>query len=213
MNASYKTSVNQAPREHTPGELGKELNLRLRLKVVADVGLLGLPNAGKSTFLSVVSAARPKIADYPFTTLKPQLGVVRGGEGEMVIADLPGLIEGAAQGIGLGHDFLKHLSRCAAVLHLLDATQPEPWTAYKTIRKEVKNYDADYGTSMSTLPEVVVLTKTDALTPEDAAAILKTTCTKLKRKDILAMSAIAGDGVPEVLKALGTMVDAKKNMS
>jgi GTPase len=208
-NASYKTSTNQAPREFTPGEPYQELNLRLRLKVVADVGLLGLPNAGKSTFVATVSAARPKIADYPFTTLKPALGVVRGGEGEMVVADLPGLIEGAAQGVGLGHDFLKHLSRCAAVLHLIDATQPEPWAPYKTIRKELKEYDAEYGTAMDKLPEVLVLTKTDALTPEETANILKQTKTKLKKKDILAMSAISGEGVTDVLKALGEIVKTR----
>lgn len=209
-NASYKTSTNRAPRENTPGEPSKEMRLTLRLKLVADVGLLGLPNAGKSSFVAAVSAARPKIADYPFTTLKPALGMVRYHDTDMVVADLPGLIEGAADGVGLGHDFLKHLSRCAAALHLVDITQPDPAAAYKTIRAEVKAYDKDFGTTMAKLPEVVVLTKTDMLDPADAKKIATSFARKTKVKPLL-MSVMTKDGVNTVLKALAAVVQKRRS--
>lgn len=208
-NASYKTSVNQAPREHTPGEPAKELQVRLRLKLLADVGLLGLPNAGKSTFVSAVSRARPKIADYPFTTLQPALGLVRGGDGEFLVADLPGLIEGAAEGAGLGHLFLKHVSRCAAVLHLVDINQEEPWAAYKTIRAELKAYDKDFGSELAKLPEVVALSKADALPEEDAAAMAKEFAKKTKVKPVL-LSSQSKAGVDAVVARLGELVALKK---
>lgn len=166
-NASYKSSTNRAPREHTPGEPSREMMVRLRLKLVADVGLLGLPNAGKSSFVAAVSAARPKIADYPFTTLKPALGVVRHKGTDMVLADLPGLIEGAAEGVGLGHEFLKHLSRCAVALHLVDASADKPMASYTTIRKELKRYDAEFGSASFALPELVVLNKADVVEEKD----------------------------------------------
>ena len=139
-NESYKSSTNQAPRQADKGELGEELWVWLRLKIIADVGLLGLPNAGKSTFLSVVSRARPKIADYPFTTLYPHLGVAKVDAKEVLIADIPGLIEGASDGAGLGTRFLKHVERCKVLVHLIDGTAEDVSVPYKTIRKELKKY-------------------------------------------------------------------------
>src|SRR6478736_3657889 len=161
-NAYFKSSTNRAPRKANPGQPGEELTIRLRLKLIADAGLIGLPNAGKSTFLSVVSAAKPKIADYPFTTLHPQLGVVRIDEREFVIADLPGLIEGAHEGVGLGDRFLGHTERCRVLLHLVDGTGEDPAGAYQTVRNELEAY----GHGLEDKPEIVALTKADALTPE-----------------------------------------------
>jgi GTPase len=214
-NASYKTSTNQAPRQFTPGGEPQEMRLQLRLKLVADIGLLGLPNAGKSTFVAAVSRAKPKIADYPFTTLKPALGMVRidarnkDRAQDFVVADLPGLIEGAAEGVGLGHRFLQHLSRCAGVLHLIDATQEAPAAAYKTIRKEVKAYDKTHGTSIAGLPEVVALSKTDALPAADVVALLKAFAKTTKTKP-LALSVHSGAGLPEVLGHLAGLVAARR---
>src|SRR6201996_7550334 len=150
-NAHYKTSTNRAPRRADPGWPGTEAWVWLRLKLIADVGLVGMPNAGKSTFLASVSHARPKIADYPFTTLKPQLGVVRLGDDELVLADLPGLIEGANEGVGIGTRFLGHVERCAVILHLIDGTEPDPVQAYRTIRAEL----AAYGHGVAEKPEIV----------------------------------------------------------
>jgi GTP-binding protein len=152
-NAHFKTATNRAPRHANPGQPGEERTIRLRLKLIADAGLVGLPNAGKSTFLSTVSAARPKIADYPFTTLHPQLGVIRIDEREFVLADLPGLIEGAHEGAGLGDRFLGHLERCRVLLHLVDGTDEHAGEVYKTIRAEI---DA-YGHGVSDKPEIVAL--------------------------------------------------------
>ena len=162
-NARFKSSTNQAPRKANPGEDGEERWVWLRLKLLADAGLIGLPNAGKSTFLSTVTAATPKTADYPFTTLHPHLGVVDLGAAErFVLADLPGLIEGASEGAGLGFQFLGHAERCAAVLHLVDATGDDPITDYKTIRNELITYDAKFENK----PEIIVLSKCDALDAE-----------------------------------------------
>jgi GTP-binding protein len=213
-NASYKTSTNQAPRQSTPGGDAEVVEVILRLKLMADVGLLGLPNAGKSTFVSTVSRARPKIADYPFTTTKPALGMVRHGgtaknPTDFVVADLPGLIEGAARGAGLGHDFLKHVSRCAAVLHLIDITQEEPWTAYKTIRAELKAYDEEFGSKLSDLPEIIALSKADALPKDEAAAVAKKFKTKI-RKTPLVISSQSGDGIQEALNELAKLVGANR---
>jgi GTP-binding protein len=160
-NAHYKSSTNQAPRRADPGWPGEERWVWLRLKLIADVGLVGLPNAGKSTFLASTSSARPKIADYPFTTLKPQLGVVRIDDAEFVLADLPGLIEGAAEGRGLGHRFLGHVERCGAILHLIDGTADDVAGAYRLIRAEL----AAYGGGLTDKPEIVGLNKCDALPP------------------------------------------------
>lgn len=164
-NLSFKTSTNRAPRTATPGEPGIEKNLKLELQLIADVGLIGLPNAGKSSFLQSVSRARPKIADYPFTTLEPHLGVVAHKEQGFVVADLPGLIEGAAEGAGLGHRFLKHVSRNRVLLHLVDVSAeiPEIEKAIQVIRKELKDFDA----ALAEREELLVFTKIDLLSEED----------------------------------------------
>jgi GTPase len=201
-NAYFKTSTNQAPRKANPGQPGEERTIRLRLKLIADAGLIGLPNAGKSTFLAAVSAAKPKIADYPFTTLHPQLGVVRVDEREFVLADLPGLIEGAHEGVGLGDRFLGHTERCRVLLHLIDGTGEDAGADYKTVRAELEAY----GQGLTDKPEIVALSKADALTPE---AIEKQTA-KLKKackKTPLILSSVSGQGVPEVLRALWKFID------
>lgn len=161
-NAHYKSSTNQAPRKSTPGWPGEERALWLRLKLIADAGLVGMPNAGKSTFLAACSAAKPKIADYPFTTLHPNLGVVKAGEKEFVLADIPGLIEGAHEGHGLGDRFLGHVERTAVILHLIDITQDDPAKAYEIVRGELEQY----GGGLADKPEIVALNKADALGPE-----------------------------------------------
>ena len=162
-NARFKSATNQAPRKANPGEAGEERAIWLRLKLIADAGLIGLPNAGKSTFLSSVTAATPKTADYPFTTLHPHLGVVSLGASErFVIADLPGLIEGASDGAGLGHRFLGHAERCAAIVHLVDVTAEDPVADYQTIRKELLTYDEGF----SDKPEIIALSKCDAASTE-----------------------------------------------
>jgi GTP-binding protein len=201
-NAHFKSPTNQAPRHANPGQPGEERTIRLRLKLIADAGLIGLPNAGKSTFLAAVSAAKPKIADYPFTTLHPQLGVVRIDEREFVLADLPGLIEGAHEGVGLGDRFLGHTERCRVLLHLIDGTSEDAGKAYKTVRAELEAY----GAGLDEKPEIVALSKADALTPEQ----IKTQSAKLKRackKTPLVLSSASGQGVPEVLRALMKVID------
>ena len=200
-NAHFKTSTNRAPRNANPGQVGEERWIWLRLKLIADAGLVGLPNAGKSTFLSVVSAAKPKIADYPFTTLHPQLGVVRIDGREFVLADIPGLIEGAHEGAGLGDRFLGHVERCRVLLHLVDATCEHAGEAYKTVRTELEAY-AD---TLADKTEIVVLNKIDAVSPED----LKEQKARLKRaskKTPLLMSGVSGEGVPDALRALATLI-------
>jgi GTP-binding protein len=205
-NAHFKSSTNRAPRHANPGQPGEELTIRLRLKLIADAGLIGLPNAGKSTFLAAVSAAKPKIADYPFTTLHPQLGVVEVDEREFVLADLPGLIEGAHEGTGLGDRFLGHTERCRVLLHLIDGTSDDAGEAYKIVRGELEAY----GQGLTDKPEVVALSKSDALT-KDA---IKTQAGKLKKackKTPLVLSAQSGDGVQEVLRALLMIIDQARN--
>ncbi len=201
-NARFKTSTNRAPRHANPGQPGEELTIRLRLKLIADAGLIGLPNAGKSTFLATVSAAKPKIADYPFTTLHPQLGVVRVDEREFVLADLPGLIEGAHEGTGLGDRFLGHTERCNVLLHLVDGTAEDPGAAYRTVRGELEAY----GHGLTDKPEIVALSKVDSLTPEE----IKSKGAKLKRaakKAPLLLSSASGQGVPQALRALLKVID------
>jgi len=196
-NQHYKTSTNQAPRRSDPGWPGEERWVWLRLKLIADVGLVGLPNAGKSTFLAAVSRARPKIADYPFTTLKPQLGVVRLDDAEFVLADLPGLIEGASEGVGIGTRFLGHVERCAVILHLIDGTEEDIVGAYRTIRGELEAY----GHGIAAKPEIIGLNKADALGADE----IKAKRAKLKRaakRDVMVLSGATGGGVPEVLRAL-----------
>ena len=201
-NARFKSSTNRAPRHANPGQPGEELTIRLRLKLIADAGIIGLPNAGKSTFLAAVSAAKPKIADYPFTTLHPQLGVVDSDGREFVLADIPGLIEGAHEGIGLGDRFLGHVERCRVLLHLVDGTSEHAGEAYKTVRAELEAYGAGLGEKS----EIVALNKADALTPEQ----LKQQTARLKRaakKTPLVISAATGAGVPAALRALLQVID------
>src|SRR5580692_1297357 len=201
-NAHFKSSTNRAPRHANPGQLGTELTLRLRLKLIADAGIVGLPNAGKSTFLDAVSAAKPKIADYPFTTLHPQLGVVGVDGREFVLADIPGLIEGAHEGIGLGDRFLGHVERCRVLLHLIDGTDADAGAAYKTVRAEL----AAYGEGLTEKPEIVVLNKADALSADD----IKQQTVRLKRaakKTPLVISAVSGAGVNEALRALFKVIE------
>ena len=196
-NEHFKSSTNRAPRHANPGQPGEELTVWLRLKLIADAGLVGLPNAGKSTFLATVSAAKPKIADYPFTTLHPNLGVVRVGEVDFVLADIPGLIEGAHEGAGLGDRFLGHVERCRVLLHLVDATSEDVAGAYRTVRAELKAYGAD----LARKKEIVALSKCDALdeaTIEVKAAELKAAA----RKRPLVLSAVSGLGVKEALTSL-----------
>ncbi len=197
-NAHFKSSTNRAPRKATPGYPGEERWVWLRLKLIADVGLVGLPNAGKSAFLSVVSAARPKIADYPFTTLHPQLGVVRLSHSEeFVIADIPGLIEGAHEGAGLGDRFLGHVERCAVLLHLVDGAAGNVVRAWRTVREEL----TAYGHDLDAKPELLVLNKSDAMTPREAAS-RRAALAKAAGQPVMLISGVTGAGVPEVLRAL-----------
>ena len=205
-NARFKSSTNQAPRKANPGEESEERWIWLRLKLLADAGLVGLPNAGKSTFLSTVTAAKPKTADYPFTTLHPHLGVVNLGSSErFVLADLPGLIEGASEGAGLGHRFLGHVERCAAVLHLVDASADDPIGNYKTIRKELIDYDG----GIEDKPEIVVLTKCDAL-DEDTIELVKSELETECQKTPLLISSVAQQGLNPVLSAVFQHVQARR---
>jgi GTP-binding protein len=197
-NAHFKTSTNRAPRRADKGYPGEERSVWLRLKLIADVGLLGLPNAGKSTFLSVVSAARPKIADYPFTTLHPQLGVVRpNATQEFVIADIPGLIAGAHEGAGLGDRFLGHVERCAVLLHLVDGAAGDVVEAWRTVRAELQAYDP----ALAAKPELIGLNKTDAMTPRQASS-RRTALARASGQPVYLLSGATHQGVPEVVQAL-----------
>jgi GTP-binding protein len=201
-NAHFKSATNRAPRNANPGQPGEEHWIWLRLKLIADAGLVGLPNAGKSTFLAAVSAAKPKIADYPFTTLNPQLGVVNSDGREFVLADIPGLIEGAHEGSGLGDRFLGHIERCRVLLHLVDGTGEHAGKDYKTVRAELEAYGGD----LADKHEIVALSKIDAMTPE----LIKEQAARLKRaakKTPLLLSAHSGSGVPEALRALAQVID------
>ena len=205
-NAHYKTSTNRAPRRADKGWPGDERWIWLRLKLIADAGLVGLPNAGKSTFLAAVSAAKPKIADYPFTTLHPQLGVVRlNATEEFVLADIPGLIEGAHEGAGLGDRFLGHVERCAVLLHLVDGTQADPGKAYRTIRHELEGY----GHGLVEKPEIVALNKADAMTAQARASRIKALERACGQK-VLVISGATGDGVAEALRALADTIAAHR---
>ncbi|BCI67425.1 GTPase ObgE [Acetobacter aceti] len=205
-NAHYKTSANRAPRRSDKGWPGEERWVWLRLKLIADAGLVGLPNAGKSTFLSVVSAARPKIADYPFTTLHPQLGVVRlSMTEEFVLADIPGLIEGAHEGHGLGDRFLGHVERCAVLLHLIDGAAGDVVEAWRTIRTELD----EYGGGLAEKPEIIVLNKADAMTPQQISG-RKRALEKASGSKVMVMSGVARQGVDDVLRALYDVVAAAR---
>ncbi len=198
-NVNFKSSVNRAPRKWTPGEKGQSARLKLELKVLADVGLLGLPNAGKSTFIRAVSSARPKVADYPFTTLNPQLGVVRAGEGSFVVADIPGLIEGASEGAGLGHQFLRHLQRTRLLLHLVDIApfdaDADPARDARAIAAELKKYDP----SLARKPRWLVLNKMDLLPAEERSAAAARLLKRLRwRGRSFSISAMNGEGCREL---------------
>ena len=200
-NAFFKTSTNQAPRKSQPGGPLEEKWIWLRLKLIADIGLIGLPNAGKSTLLSRVTAAKPKIADYPFTTLHPNLGVVNQDNKEFVIADIPGLIEGANEGAGLGHRFLGHVERCKALLHLIDVTSENVEKDYLTIIKELKAYNTD----LAKKDQIVVLTKSDSASKQkinDAAKKLK----KLKIKDTIGISSVSGENLSTLIRKLQDII-------
>jgi GTPase len=216
-NAHFKSSTNRAPRHANPGQPGEELTIRLRLKLIADAGIIGLPNAGKSTLLAAVSAAKPKIADYPFTTLHPQLGVVAVDGREFVLADIPGLIEGAHFGAGLGDRFLGHVERCQVLLHLVDGTCEDAGDAYRTVRAEL----AAYGHGLSDKPEVAALNKSDALSEEQ----LQRQAAKLRRAmksatggrrgakksaQVHVISAATGAGLAHVLRVLLFEIDARR---
>ncbi len=202
-NANFKTSTNRAPRRADKGWPGEERWIWLRLKLIADAGLVGLPNAGKSTFLSVVSAARPKVADYPFTTLHPQLGVVRLSDTqEFVLADIPGLIEGAHEGTGLGDRFLGHVERCAVLLHLIDGAAGDVVKAWRTIRTEL----AAYGGGLADKPEILVLNKMDAMSPREISS-RRSALAKASGQTVLTMSGVTRQGLPDVLGALWRAVE------
>jgi GTPase len=203
-NTHYKSSTNQAPRRADPGWPGREMWVWLRLKLIADAGLVGLPNAGKSTLLARLSHARPKIADYPFTTLNPQLGVVRiDDESEFVLADLPGLIEGASEGAGLGTRFLGHVERCAVILHLIDSTADDIVGAYRMIRRELH----DYGQGLADKAEIVGLNKIDAIDAEDVAKKSRALLRVVRRGTrILPLSGVSGAGISAVVGALAAAI-------
>jgi len=200
-NTRFKTSTNRAPRRTTPGGEGEEMWVVLRLKLIADAGLLGLPNAGKSTFLSAVSRARPKIADYPFTTIRPQLGVVGVGQNEFVMADIPGLIEGASDGVGLGHRFLGHIERCGVLLHLIDATEEDVVASYETIMGEVTAYGGD----LTGKPMIIGLNKCDAVA-DDELEEKRIALTDAAARPVMVLSGVTGEGVKEILSALWDVV-------
>jgi GTPase len=204
-NLHYKSSTNRAPRRADKGWPGEERWIWLRLKLIADIGLVGLPNAGKSTFLAATSNARPKIADYPFTTLHPGLGVVKVGNREFVMADIPGLIEGAHEGAGLGTRFLGHVERCRALLHLVDGTQDDVAEAYKTVRAELRAY----GGNLARKKEIVALNKTDAMTSEDIEA-KRAALARASRKTVHVISGVSGAGVQALLHELMKLVDKQR---
>jgi GTP-binding protein len=216
-NAHFTTSTNRAPRRANPGQSGIERTLVLRLKLIADAGLIGLPNAGKSTFLAAVSAARPKIADYPFTTLHPGLGVVGIDERELVLADIPGLIEGAHEGHGLGDRFLGHVERCGALIHLIDATNANAGADYRTIRREL----AAYGQGLEEKAEIVALSKVDAVDDETLQKQIERLKRAMrdhgpplaqgaKRAKPLALSAATHRGLTDVLRATMAAIEARR---
>jgi GTPase len=204
-NHHFKSATNRSPYNANQGLPGEERWIWLRLKLIADAGIVGLPNAGKSTLLSVISAAKPKIADYPFTTLHPQLGVVKVDDKSFVIADIPGLIEGAHEGAGLGTRFLGHVERCAVLLHMIDATGDDPAGAYKTIRAELKAYSP----ILAKKTEVIVLNKIDALDEKTLAKVIRTFETKTKKTPLL-ISAVARTNIDQVMRALFRIISGSK---
>jgi GTP-binding protein len=200
-NARFKSSTNRAPRHANPGQEGAEMTIWLRLKLIADAGIVGLPNAGKSTFLASVSAARPKIADYPFTTLYPELGVVKIGDVDFVLADIPGLIEGAHEGVGIGDRFLGHIERCRVILHLVDVNEADVARAYRIVRREMRAY----GAGLDKKREIVALSKCDTVSPEHAASQAEKLRKACRKKPFL-LSAVARLNVDNVLQRIARIV-------
>ena len=207
-NIRYKTSTNRAPHKFLPGWPGEEKSIWLRLKLIADAGLVGLPNAGKSTLLSVVTHAKPKVADYPFTTLHPNLGVTGFLDNEFVIADIPGLIEGAHQGLGLGDRFLGHVERCSILLHLIDVNQEDPFHAYSTIRSELEAY----GAGLKNKAEIIGVTKIDTVDYKNAEKV-RDCLSKATTKPVFLISASTQRGVKEILSNLSLEIKNQKSAS
>ena len=196
-NINFKSSTNRAPRKTTPGEKGYESDIVLRLKILADVGLVGFPNAGKSSLLRKISAAKPKVADYPFTTLEPKLGVVRANDDEVVVADIPGLLSGAHKGNGLGFQFLKHIERCKSIIHLIDVTNEDIFSEYKTICEELDKYDQ----SIKKKQKIIALNKCDLISENEIKKIKKDFENKLK-ENVYTISAISGYGIEKITKQI-----------
>lgn len=196
-NINFKSSTNRAPRKTTPGEKGHESDIVLRLKILADVGLVGSPNAGKSSLLRKISAAKPKVADYPFTTLEPKLGVVRANDDEVVVADIPGLLSGAHKGNGLGFQFLKHIERCKSIIHLIDVTNEDIINEYNTICEELDKYDK----SIKKKQKIIALNKCDLITNTEITTIKKDFENKLD-KNVHMISAISGYGIDKITKEI-----------
>ncbi|MEL6297977.1 MAG: GTPase ObgE [Pseudomonadota bacterium] len=205
-NMHFKSSVTQAPRRANPGQPAEELTIWLRLKLIADAGLIGLPNAGKSTFLATVSAAKPKIGNYAFTTLHPGLGVVRAGAKDFVLADIPGLIEGANDGAGLGTRFLGHIERCRVLLHLVDATDADPAEAYRVVRRELEAYEAE----LEEKDEIVALSKCDAVS-DDVLVARKAALAEASGRVPMVLSSASGRGVQDALFALAGAVGGRES--
>lgn len=206
-NAHYKSSTNRAPRRADKGWPGEERWVWLRLKLIADAGLIGLPNAGKSTFLAAVSAARPKVADYPFTTLRPQLGVVRlSASEEFVLADIPGLIDGAHEGAGLGDRFLGHVERCAVLLHLIDGAAGDVVRSWRTVRQEI----TAYGAGLARKPELIGLNKADAMTARETVA-RRAALQRAAGRQVMVLSGATGQGVGDVVRVLARMIAATRH--
>ncbi len=208
-NAHFVSSKRQTPRFAEKGLPGESFTLRFELKMIADVGLIGLPNAGKSTLLAKISNAKPTIADYPFTTLIPNLGVVDFLSTSFLVADIPGLIEGASKGKGLGYNFLKHIERTSVLLHLIDINNPDIYKSYQTIRQELLNYDL----KLEKKPEIIVLTKVEGLDKKFIFETIKTLKERLlKRKKIIAISAVSGLGVEDLLKKASLLIEKQDNV-
>ncbi len=208
-NAHFVSSKRQTPRFAEKGLPGESFTLRFELKMIADVGLIGLPNAGKSTLLAKISNAKPTIADYPFTTLIPNLGVVDFLSTSFLVADIPGLIEGASKGKGLGYNFLKHIERTSVLLHLIDINNPDIYKSYQTIRQELLNYDL----KLEKKPEIIVLTKVEGLDKKFILDTIKTLKERLlKRKKIIAISAVSGLGVEDLLKKASLLIEKQSNV-
>lgn len=196
-NTNFKSSTNRAPRKITLGEKGYEADVVFKLKLIADTGLIGLPNAGKSSFMKKLTAAKTKVGDYPFTTIVPKLGVMRKGDSEKILADIPGLIEGAHTGTGLGFQFLRHIERCTSIIHILDVAEKNVVSNYKTIRNELKSYNVD----LKNKPEIVVLNKSDLLENEDIKKVKKSLM-KITKNKIYIISTITNDGIDELKEVI-----------